>query len=192
MGNSPICPICGESVADYKGPCPKPSMTPSPPTMADQSAEVDQEAAKEYADARADGRFNARTWHEDDRNLARAYLARCGELRGALAREAVMIDAFRSMFYKRVEFQGKSISLENQLGNAEALAEMVRGQLGSAESRATAAEARCAELVKALGFAKIAGSVLQTVLTAAGLKLGAAKAKEMIQWIDDALKEPTL
>jgi hypothetical protein len=24
MNHEPICPVCGESVADYKGPCPKP------------------------------------------------------------------------------------------------------------------------------------------------------------------------
>jgi hypothetical protein len=24
MNREPMCPVCGESVADYKGPCPKP------------------------------------------------------------------------------------------------------------------------------------------------------------------------
>lgn len=80
MNYPPACPTCGESVADYKGPCPKePPMTLTHLT-AEELAEIDrapnQGCAHEYAKTHAnpflirnpDGSLNKLV------NLARAYL----------------------------------------------------------------------------------------------------------------------
>lgn len=129
MGYPPICQTCGESVADYKGPCPKPSVPTSPPTMAEQSAEVDHEGAKRIAEdwAQEWGQSHCRT-------LARAYLAQGSELRAALAREVEAKkdrDDWKECYrFENECFLNAGVEHDRRI---EALA---------------AAEARCAEMVK--------------------------------------------